>query len=266
MGHLWLWRETPAQPPPTRLRGPLRTKLPQLTHSVLQTGELGPRGNGDWPKGTGWELPPSAPHVSQVPAWALPRRPARGKATYPEGCSGPADQLPRLLLKLSELCVAVAAPAASSRRAALLCARPGALGRGAAAEWVLLGPGRQPLAGGHLQQLRRLRSRAALRHLRGRGRKGTVSPGLWAAPARDPAPTTPDLGASRPQSDALSTKLGARTRTCRLHSPSIPGGPREGPPQQDARRPPHPFQAQSSGGATLPESILGVPSSVPGRP
>lgn len=96
-----------------------------------------------------------------------------GRLTYPEGCPGPADQLPRLSLELGELRVAVAAPAASARRVALLRARTGALGRGAAAAWVLLGPAGQPLAGGHLQHLQRLAGRAALGHLRGGGQKGT---------------------------------------------------------------------------------------------
>lgn len=73
--------------------------------------------------------------------------------------------------------MAVAAPAAPAGRVALLCARTGALGRRAAAAWVLLGPVGQPLAGGHLQQLQRLAGRAALGHLRGVGAEGDVSLG-----------------------------------------------------------------------------------------
>lgn len=105
---------------------------------------------------------PSLPSSSMGPALGT----GRGRVTYPEWCPRPADQLPGLSLELGELRVAVTAPSASTGRVALLCARPGALGRRAAAAWVVLGPGGQPLAGGHFQQLQRLADRAALGHLR----------------------------------------------------------------------------------------------------
>lgn len=114
------------------------------------------------------------PKVSQMAAREMP---VRGRLTYPEGCPGPGDQLPRLSLELGELRVAVTAPAASARRVALLRARTGALGRRTAAAWVLLGPVGQPLAGGHLQQLQRLPGRAALGHLRGVGGRRGHEPG-----------------------------------------------------------------------------------------
>lgn len=94
--------------------------------------------------------------------------------------------------------MAVAAPAASAGRVALLCARPGALGRRAAAAWVLLGPGGQPLSGGHLQQLQRLAGRAALGHLRGIGAEGDSEPGLLGGAS--PGPSTGDSG---PPSDPV---------------------------------------------------------------
>lgn len=139
----------------------------QLT--LLQTEKLKPREEKGLAKNT------PGPKVSQVLAWALPRG-AGLRVTYPEGCPGPANQLPRLSLELGELRVAVAAPAASAGRVALLCAGPGALGSRAAATWVLFGPGGQPLAGGHLQQLQRLAHRAALGPLRGIDAEGESEP------------------------------------------------------------------------------------------
>ena len=154
----------------------------------------GNRGGRRLAKNPRWSFAPaSSTRVSQVPAWALPWGPARGRVTYPEGCPRTADQLPGLSLELGELRVAVTAPSASTGRVALLCARPGALGRRAAAAWVLLRPGGQPLAGGHFQQLQRLAGRAALGHLR--GGKGTVSLSRWAGPPQGPRP-----GNSRSQS------------------------------------------------------------------
>lgn len=72
--------------------------------------------------------------------------------------------------------MAVAAPARSAGRVALLGARPGALGRRAAATWVLLGPGGQPLAGGRVHGLQRLPGRASLDHLREEGAGGDGEP------------------------------------------------------------------------------------------
>lgn len=149
------------KPPPIRPWDPLRMKPPR----DVRDGNRGGRRPAKNPR---WSFAPaSSTRVSQVPAWALPWGPARRRVTYPERCPRPADQLPGLSLELGELRVAVTAPSASTGRVALLCARPGALGRRAAAAWVLLRPGGQPLAGAHFQQLQRLPGRAALGHLRG---------------------------------------------------------------------------------------------------
>lgn len=149
------------KPPPIRPWDPLRMKPPR----DVRDGNRGGRRPAKNPR---WSfVPASSTRVSQVPAWALPWGPARRRVTYPERCPRPADQLPGLSLELGELRVAVTAPSASTGRVALLCAWPGALGRRAAATWVLLRTGGQPLAGGHFQQLQRLPGRAALGHLRG---------------------------------------------------------------------------------------------------
>lgn len=200
-------------PPPTRRQDSLMMKGPNSRTGCHRRGNQGPERGQDWPQiNKGISSPSGSRGLPSFGTGPVRGRPEEGSLTR-RGVPGPLTSFHACRLSSASFVWQWRHQPPPPAEWPCSAPAPAPSGAGRLPHGSCSGPAVSLFRGDTSSSCSGSRAGPPSATCGGLGRKGTVSLGCWAAPARDPAPVTPDLQVTQSQSDALD-KVSAGRESC----------------------------------------------------